>query len=99
MSGEKRRRRELAVRLSEVLDRRAMTLDELEERFGGVASRRQIIRELDRLVGRMVLCSKRRDDGVQVYESWGRVIERMKRSRREEPRSARSRSRRAERIA
>lgn len=99
MSGEKRRRRELAVSLSEVLDRRALTLDELEERFDGVASRRQIIRELDRLVGRMVLCSKRREDGVQVYESWGRVIERMKSSRQVGPRSARPRGRRADRIA
>jgi hypothetical protein len=99
VSGEKRRRRELAVSLSEVLDRRALTLDELEERFEGVASRRQIIRELDRLVGRLVLCSKRGEDGVQVYESWGRVIERMKSSRREGPRSARPRGRRADRIA
>lgn len=99
MSAAKRRRRELSVRLSEMLDRREMTLDELEARFDGEFTRRQIIRELDRLVGRLVLCSRRRDNGVQAYESWARVIDRLKRSEREQVRGARPRSRRADRIA
>lgn len=99
MKGEQARRRALSVRLSEILDRGEMTLDDLEARFVGEFSRRQIIRELDRLVGRLILCSRRRDDGVQVYESWARVIDRMKRSERERVRSARPRGRRADRIA
>lgn len=90
--------KELAARISRMLELRPMTLDELDEKLDE-ASRRQILSELDRLVSRLIVCAKRDEDGVQVFEAWSRVIDRMKRSDPGPVRSARPRGRRADRIA
>lgn len=91
--------KEIAKKISRLLELRPMTLDELDERLGDEVSRRQILSELDRLVSRLIVCAKRDDDGVQVFEAWSSVIDRMKRSDPEPVRSARPRGRRADRIA
>ena len=91
-------RRRLRQAILAQLSRQQMTFDELADELEHISPRNQIRRELLRMVGEDLICSKETKGKYDLFETWERAIERVKAKNNGRRHVVSSRIRRGERV-
>ena len=91
-------RRRLRQAILAQLSRQQMTYEELADELEHISPRNQIRRELLRMVGEDLICSKETKGKYDLFETWERAVERLKANDAGRRHVIKTRARRGERV-